>query len=407
MQGGDHSTPLSLSWTDHDRASCPGMRSPATNDSAASDLHRGRSRFSRRAVLGAGLAAAAWGRTTGPALAAPRPDSLATRAARRGILYGAAVWSEPLRTNAALQAALARDCAVIVPSFETKWGQTEQRRGIQTYARSDFVVDWALRNGLAARGHAAVWHLNLPVWAGEALKEPGGPAILDDHIRHVMGHYKGRIVEWDVVNEAVEPRDGAAEGLRNSVLYKALGPDYITRAFKVAREADPSARLFYNDYGIEYDSPDNEDRRVAVLKLLTGLRRAGLVDGLGIQCHLKVGNRFTPEVLRRFLGDVAALGLRIALTEFDVNDSRLPADVPARDAAVAEHAKRFLDVALAQVAVRELVTWGLSDVDTWLNAKEFARADGQPSRCLPLDAAMERKPLWHAIAACLDAAPAR
>lgn len=383
------------------------MKPPVVLGPVVPDLCLGPACPSRRAVLSAALATAASGGMAGPAAAAREPDSLAGRAARRGILYGAAVWSEPLRTNAMLQAALARDCAVIVSSFEAKWGQTEQKRGVQNYVRSDFVVDWALRNGLAARGHTAVWYANMPAWAGDALKEPGGQAILDDRIRQVMGHYKGRIVEWDVVNEAIDPRDGRPDGLRNSILYKALGPDYVTRAFKVARETDPGAILFYNDFGIEYDSPDEEQRRNAVLKLLTGLRRAGLVDGLGIQCHLKVGNRFNPEVLRRFLGEVAALGLRIGLTEFDVNDTRLLADVPARDAAVAEHAKRFLDVALDQAAVTELVTWGLSDVDTWLNMKGFARADGQPSRCLPLDTAMERKPLWHAIAACLDAAPAR
>lgn len=383
------------------------MTPPATFERVAPDIISDPRRPSRRAVLGTGLATAAWGRTVRKVEAAPEPDGLAARAARRGIVYGAAVSSEPLRTNRMLQAALARECAVIVPSFETKWGQTEQTRGTHTYARSDLVVDWAIRNGLAARGHAVIWYRNLPAWAGDALKEAGGAAIFDEHIRQVMGHYKGRLVEWDVVNEAIEISDGVPGGVRHSLFYEALGPDYITRAFTVAREADPSARLFYNDYGLEYDSPYDEQKRNAVLRLLTGLRRAGLVDGLGIQCHLKVGNRLTPEVLRRFLGEVAALGLRIALTELDVNDSRLAADVPLRDASVAEHAKRFLDVALDQTAVMELVTWGLSDIDTWLNGKGFARGDGQPSRCLPLDTTMQRKPLWHTIAMCLDAAPIR
>jgi endo-1,4-beta-xylanase len=141
--------------------------------------------------------------------------------------------------------------------------------------------------------------------------------------------------------------------------------------------------------------------------LLSDLKRQGVpLYGLGIQCHLKVGNRFNPKIFRKFLADVAALGLKIRITEFDIDDQRLPVDIVERDRQVADHARTFLEVALDERSLNSLLTWGLSDRYTWLNA-ERPRADGVKKRPLPLDEDMARKPLWLAMAQCFDNAPMR
>jgi endo-1,4-beta-xylanase len=339
--------------------------------------------------------------------AASGDDSLKARAARKGLLFGCAVTSRELRSEAALREAVLRDCNALVATNEMKWGVIEPARGRRNYVGADALVAFAAQHGLLMRGHTAVWHQNPPRWVPEALREPGGRALMQDHVRAVVGRYRGRVAQWDVVNEAIFHKDRQPGALRNSPFLQALGEDYIADAFRAAREADPAAKLYYNDFAFESAEASHEERRRDVLPLLESLRRQGLVDGIGLQAHLQAGDPFDPERYRRFLADLAGMGLDIMLTEFDVADRRLEADVATRDRRVADYARTYLDVALAEPAVKGLLTWGLSDRHTWLNDEPWRRKDGVPARPLPYDDAMGRKPLWHAIARSLDTAPVR
>lgn len=158
---------------------------------------------------------------------------------------------------------------------------------------------------------------------------PGNASsLLAAHIETVCGHYAGRLQAWDVVNEVVDPP--APGGLRDTPWLRFLGPGYIAAAFHAARAADPAAVLFLNDYGLEPDSPSTDAKRLAMLALLRRLLDADApVQGLGLQAHLVAGNRF--DSLAGFLGQVGALGLRVAVSELDVSDERLPAN-PCRGA---------------------------------------------------------------------------
>jgi len=334
-------------------------------------------------------------------------EGLKDHAARKGLIYGAAVEGPHLRNNLAYQETVLRECDWIVPTYEMKWGVTGQIRGNSNYARPDFIVDFALRHGLKVRGHTAIWYLNIPKWLGEALHEPEKPDVFDTHIQELVTHYHNRIREWDVVNEAIDFKDGQPHGLRNSIFLQALGPDYIARAYRVAREADPTAVLVYNDFGVEYPGAKQEARRRAMLEIVQNLRRENLIDGVGLQCHVNAGQRFDAAVFRKFLKELADLGVSILISEFDVNDTPLGPDIETRDQAVAAYAKDFLDVALDEQAVRGVISWGISDKYTWLNEQPFARKDGAPSRALPFDGAMRRKPLWNALASAFDHAPQR
>jgi endo-1,4-beta-xylanase len=334
-------------------------------------------------------------------------DSLKQRAARRGMLYGCAVLDSILRTMPDLSAAVVREAGVVVPEFEMKWGVTQSRRIAPDYTMADSIANFAAENRLGLRGSTAVWYLNLPPWVPDELAKPGGRDLLLDHVREVVGRYRGKVVEWDVVNEAIEPRDGLPSKLRKSIFYKALGEDYIAESFRAAHDADPGAMLFYNDFALEYLTDLEQQWREGTLGLLSRLKGKGVpIHGLGIQAHLNVGNRFDENVFRRFLAEVAALGLRISITEFDVNDVRLAPDVKQRDAAVADHARRFLETAFDEKAVRTLITWGISDRVSWLN-RDRQRPDKINHRSLPLDENMQRKPLWTAIAECFDGASIR
>jgi endo-1,4-beta-xylanase len=361
----------------------------------------GRASPSRRAVM-AGLMAL----PASALAAAPEEEGLATRAARRGLTFGMAV-SHEIVAAAEMQRVLRRDARMLTPENAMKWRAVEAVRGQRNFQPADAIVGFGRAHGMTLRGHTALWHQAIPHWALAGTPPVESCRLALDYAGAVLRRYRGRIAEWDVVNEAINPQDGLAHGMRNSVLTSAGGDALLADAFKLAREADPAALLFYNDYGVEYDAPDIEARRRAILALVGRLKALGApIDGIGIQAHLKVGNRFNAAVWGGFLREIEQMGLRISITELDVDDLRLPSAIPERDQAVADHARRFLDVTLANRAVRTLVTWGVSDRHFWLSSPS-RRADKLPARGLPLDADLQRKPLWHAIAAALDAAPSR
>ncbi len=318
------------------------------------------------------------------------------------------MWSEHLE-NEDHRAAVIRECGILVPEIEMKWPVTEAVRGRFTFARAEKLVAFARANGLALRGHNAIWHQNMPGWAAAAIaNDPDGGEVFDGRIRGLLQRFSKRVASWDVVNEAVEPRDKRPDGLRDSVYLRRFGPDFLVRAYRVARAADPDARLVYNDYGLEYATPNEDERRRATLAILERLRREKLIDGLGVQSHLTVGNNFQSKVFRRFLADAADIGVEILLTEMTVDDKRLPTDVPSRDRQVCDHAARYLDTAFDEPAVKALITWGLT-VRTVVstNGPGVARKDGTYERGLPLDENMNRIPLWTTIAKAFDDARSR
>lgn len=337
---------------------------------------------------------------------------LKQRAQAKGLIFGAAARHQDLVSDPALADCYRTECALLAPEWELKWSAGNARLRPDPaqfdFTMADWMVDFAQTRQMQVRGNALVWHLCLPDWFTERVNRQNAESLLVQHIQTVVGHYAGKVQSWDVVNEAIEPQDGQAQSLRRSPWWEFLGPDYIDLAFRVAAAADPTAILAYNDYGLEYDTPDNEAKRQAVLRLLERLKSQGTpIQAFGLQSHL-VGNelRFNPEKLRRFLSDVASLGLKILISELDVIDRELPQPVETRDRIVAGLYEDFLSVVLDEPAVITLVTWGLSDRYTWLT--EFhPRSDGAAVRPLPLDQALTRKSAWRAIARAIDAAPTR
>lgn len=209
----------------------------------------------------------------------------------------------------------------------------------------------------------------MPDWFEATVTAANAEQYLSEHIRRVVGRYKGRIHSWDVVNEAVNGNPSAGTtGLQWSPWLDRLGPDYIELAFRLAAATDPKAQLVYNDARLEYDTEEGHRGREAVLSVLSRLKaRQVPLHALGIQAHLNAAeSRFNRSIYRDFLRRVANLGLKILITELDVSDRDLPADIPQRDRLVASTYQDFLDVALQEPAVTTVLTWGLSDRYTWL-----------------------------------------
>ena len=198
---------------------------------------------------------------------------------------------------------------------------------------------------------------------------------------------------WDIVNEAIDLKSGRSDALRETPWLKAFGPSYIDDAFRAARTADPHALLVYNDWGCE--AGENDRFRAVTLDFLErALSRGVPVDALGLQGHLAAfGPQVDQKKLRNFLAQVKAMGLKILVTEHDVEDEGGPYDTALRDRAVADASRRFLEVVLDCDATVAVLTWGLSDRFLEPEGWREKLFEAHP-RALPLDADLARKPLW-------------
>ncbi len=333
---------------------------------------------------------------------------LRNRATAKGLLYGAACPYLMLSSDANLAARFAQECAILVSEWDLKWGTLRPTPDSFDFTKGDWLAEFARSHKMLFRGHTLVWHEDLPQWFYDTVNSENAQQILLEHITTVVKHYAGQIHSWDVVNEAIVPTDNLPNGLRNTPWLQLLGPDYIEIAFRAAAEADPQAMLVYNDHRLDYDVRDDEARRNAVLKLLEHLKYRGTpIHALGIQAHLRGDEtRFNRTKLQAFLHDVASLGLKILITEMDVTDQNLPTDARESDHIVAGIYEDYLSAVLEEPAVIAVLTWGLSDRYTWLS-KYAPRKDKAPVRPLPLDAQLNRKLAWNAIARAFEKAPMR
>jgi len=372
---------------------------------------------SRRRLLATGLALLGTGAVTLRSLRSRAAETVTLRklAAEKGLLYGTTVAAAQITGDPPFADLVRQEASLVVAENEMKWQVINRGApGDDDFAPADTIATFAAANKLVLRGHNLLWYHRTPEWFFDLPDKAAQRQAVVEHIQQLAGRYRGRIHSWDVVNEPIEPKDGRPDGLRTAVFLETLGPEYIDLAYRTARDADPNARLVVNEYDVELDAPEQEARRIALLHLLEGMRRSGTpVDAVGIQAHLTAagGPPFSASLLRRFLADIASLGLTIQITELDVTDEKVPADVTVRDNLVADTYRRFLNAALDEPAVKMVVTWGLSDRHSWIVRRETYQAkwriDDAASRPLPFDADLEAKPAFDAIAGALAHAPER
>jgi len=281
-----------------------------------------------------------------PGLAAD--EGLATAAERWGRFFGSAVRVNDLKTEPNLRAAVIRECAQLVPEFEMNWNEIEPADGQLSFAKIDDLTAFAIANGKNLRGHTLLWHLGVPEWAVEMLRENQDWNLIARYFGSVIPRYGDVIGMWEVVNEPIDPGQ-RIDGLRENIFLEVFGPDYIARALTQARRFAPKAQLIVNEYGHEYDLPEERDRRFFLLKLLERLKRSGApLDGLGVQAHLDLRKgHISPSAIARFLQEVAGMGLSITVTELDVKEADYVATEEERDRQVADEVRRYLDVVLS------------------------------------------------------------
>ena len=370
--------------------------------------------LSRREMLAATSAAAVVA-AAAPAFARnPGGNSLDGLAARSGRHFGsAAMWAPPgvdagSVNNPNYAALLERECSILVPENQLKWqGVRRGGPGSFDFRAFDAMLAYAESKGFKMRGHTLFWTPTkwYPKWLAERQFRTPAEAeqLLVNHVQTVCRRYHGKIYSYDVVNEAIQPETG---DIRDTNVTRAIGGEkLLDLMFHTARAEAPDAELVYNDY-MSWEAGDTNTHAGGVLRLLEGFRKRGTpVDTLGVQSHIKVGSgasvaeqvRGFEAPWRHFLDAVTAMGYKLKITEFDVNDQALPTDAAIRDRIVADYAKAYLDLMLSYPQLNDMLCWGMCDRYSWLNG--FApRKDGTRERGTPYDVDFRPKPLRQSIA---------
>jgi endo-1,4-beta-xylanase len=344
---------------------------------------------------------------------APSQDTL------RAVPQGSAVRLSALRTDTRYRDTFLREFDSLTPENGLKMAALQPHRGEFHFAAADELVDFARAHGKPVHGHALVWGLSLPFWlvdhgASDGLGLPLPPVVLPrlpgalgqglsegatlltgwrrdellsvmtTHIRTVVRHYAGRVGEWDVVNEPMA-EDG---GLAPNVWRRFIGPDYVELALRAARAADPQAKLFINEFGVEGGGRKLE----GLVQIVRGLQARGVpLDGIGLQMHSHIVGFHDQATLERTMRRFAATGLEVQVTEMDVGTSLLDVAGLDRLARLARQAEAYGAAARACNAVTActgFTTWGFTDRLSWIGLGEAP---------LLFDAGYRPKPAFAAV----------
>nr|Q9HEZ1.1 RecName: Full=Endo-1,4-beta-xylanase A; Short=Xylanase A; AltName: Full=1,4-beta-D-xylan xylanohydrolase A; Flags: Precursor [Phanerodontia chrysosporium]AAG44993.1 endo-1,4-B-xylanase A [Phanerodontia chrysosporium]ABZ88797.1 endo-1,4-beta-xylanase A precursor [Phanerodontia chrysosporium]AEK97220.1 XynA [Phanerodontia chrysosporium] len=271
----------------------------------------------------------------------------------------------------------------ITPANSMKWDATEPQQGQFTFSGGDQIANLAKSNGMLLRGHNCVWYNQLPSWVSNGKFTAAQlTSIIQNHCSTLVTHYKGQVYAWDVVNEPFND-DGS---WRTDVFYNTLGTSYVQIALEAARAADPDAKLYINEYNIEYAGA----KATSLLNLVKTLKAASVpLDGIGFQSHFIVGQ--VPTGLQSQLTTFAAQGVEVAITELDIRMT-----LPSTPALLAQQKTDYSNVIKACASVEACVgvtVWDWTDKYSWV-PNTFS---GQGAAC-PWDQNFVRKPAYDGIA---------
>lgn len=326
-------------------------------------------------------------------------------AEQKGVRIGVAVPSSnvALGNSTDVMTSIIRDeFNMVVTENELKWDWCEPSQNYFNFAEGDKLLSFAEANGSYMRGHTLAWHSQVASWVSSDGKKNDKNwtkqqlmDILKNHVTKVVTHYKGRIGEWDVVNECLDDdqsivrNDPSGYKLRaQSVWTIACGEAFIDSAFVWAHRADPDAKLYLNDYGNEMKGNAKSE---AFFNLVKRLKNSGVpIHGVGFQCHLDAG-LVDVKALENNIARYAALGLECAITELDLG---IDANTEAERQQQARDYYRIVEAALRQPHCRSVLIWGVSDNVSW-----------RQSNPLLWNGAMERKPAYYAVRNAVSAAP--
>ena len=335
---------------------------------------RTRRQFLRQAIPLALFAAPAvcwlarYAETLLSSIVAKKAQTLRELAQERGIYIGTAAKVLQLQNEAQYRDTLSKEFDIITPELAMKFDAIHPQRYVYDFRAANTLVAFARKHAMQIRGHTLVWHKALPDWLTQGnFSNWELDDILQKHVETVIKQYRGQVQIWDVVNEAI----GDNGQLRDTLWSQTLRPDYIDRAFHLAHEADPQARLFYNDYGGEGRGYKSDK----IYELVRGLLKRNVpIHGVGLQMHVSLKHSPRIQDVISNMQRLTDLGLEVQVTEMDVaflDDPRETAEKLVQQARIYHNT---LSACLSVPNVTAFVMWGFSDRYYWIDQEKSADA---------------------------------
>lgn len=319
-----------------------------------------------------------------------QPSTLRELAARRHLEIGTAVDDVALTSEADYRTVLADQFSLVQPENAMKWDVTEAQPGHFDFSGGDRIVAFARQHRQTVMGGPLVWYFQNPPWVdGGNFTRDQAVAALRDHIHGLVGHFRGAVRSWIVVNEALDDGGGS---YRDNVWLRSIGPDYIAIAFRFAHEADPAAKLYLNDFDVQMPGPKTD----RMIRMALELKAQGVgISGLGSQFHVFRGiSSIDFSMVSIQMRQVAEAGLDYAVTEWDMG-LPLPA-TPSDLARQGRLAEDLLRACATAPGCQTFIVWGFTDRHSWIPSQTPGYG-----AATPYDEQLRPKPAWAGMVAAL------
>ena len=344
------------------------------------------------------------------------PQSLREAYADDFLIGTALGYSQLIASSEKEQALIAAQFSVVTPENMMKWERIHPEPYTFNFGLPDSLIELASRNNQKVFGHTLAWHSQTPDWLfedslGNLIDTATLFARMEHHINNVAGRYKGKILGWDVVNEALN-NDGS---YRNSKYFQIAGEEFIFKAFEYAAKADPNAELYYNDYSMNVQSKVD-----GAVKIATKIREKGLrIDGIGMQGHWGI-DRPSIDLIEQSILKIHDAGFKVAITELDIDVLPNPYRIEGAnisdsfennaeanpyadglpDSVNQAHAKRYEELFKLFLKHKDKIDrvtfWGVHDGHSWKNDWP---ARGRTNYCLVFDRNLDPKLAYDKIMA--------
>lgn len=322
-------------------------------------------------------------------------ESLKSLAAKINLSIGTCVSSDFYRNSEPqYNEVLGREFNAFVCENEMKPDALHSVQGSPNFTTADKLVTWALQNKGKVRGHTLCWHSQNPSWIkNNSWNRQQALQALNQHISLIVSHYKGKVYQWDVINELWDDNATKPAMRTFNPWFKAIGEDFVDSAFTYAHRADPDARLFYNDYN---NSTINNKSTAMYNKIKKMVENGVPIHGIGFQAH-----HTEPEWSDNFKNSLKEnikrfndLGLEVVFTETDVRIT-----TPTDQNELIDQARMYkamLEASLESKGVTTFMIWGFTDKHSWIPGT-FPGTDD----ALIFDRSYKKKPAYDSIAAVL------